>query len=92
MNKINTLYTGDENKILIYGTSIFDHKIIYISLVNGMQYSMILKIDDMYYYDFFEKIKFMKGNESKIRSIILKKFDTSILNISKREEYLKDHK
>jgi hypothetical protein len=73
MNKINTLYVATKNQKLIYGTSIFNHKIIYVSLVNGNQYSMILEIDNKDYKDFYYAINENFSSGKNIIKIILRK-------------------
>jgi hypothetical protein len=86
MNEINKLYMAKKNEILIYGTSIFDHKIIYVLLENGEQCGMILEIDDKDYSKFFNHIK------TKINKVILKNYDKYILNDTQRKEYDKIRK
>jgi hypothetical protein len=62
MDTINKLYKAEESEILIYGASIFNHKIIYVLLKNGTQYSMILEINDNDYSKFFNEINKIDKN------------------------------
>jgi hypothetical protein len=73
MNEINKLYVANKNEILIYGTSIFNHKIIYVLLENGNQYGMILEINNKNYSDFYYAIDKNFPSEKNIIKIILRK-------------------
>ena len=81
MNTTNTLYRAEKNEILIYGASIFNHKIIYVSLENGIQYSIILNIDNNY-SNFFNEIKEYKDQIKKVILKKIKKEDKELINIS----------
>lgn len=82
MDEINTLYIGEQNQVLTYNIQEINYKIIYISLKNGMQYSMILKINDNDYTKNFNAI-----NENFNKVILILPIE-SILTVSKQKEYI----
>jgi hypothetical protein len=83
INTTNKLYKERKDQFLIYGTSIFNHIIVYILLEDGTQYSMILE-DDKNYLKIFRE----KKDSIYIKKVILKNINGNLLNKFQRKQLL----